>query len=59
MKDQNQFEKVAPVKMLVMSTLKVEGLERVIHWVFQKEQRLGEEKDTIVKGCLVYLEQQT
>ena len=37
MKDKDQFYQVDNLRVLDMETLRVYGLERGVHWVFNKE----------------------
>ena len=40
MKEQGQFDQVDPFRVLVIATSRVYDLERVIHQLVQKEQKL-------------------
>ena len=46
------------MRKIVMSTLRVQGLERVIHWLSQKEIKFSDEKVMMVKCWLPELQKE-
>ena len=41
-KEQGKFCQLDPLRMILTETLMVLGLDRVIHWVFHKELKVGQ-----------------